>query len=213
MNVTLAFAQSLDGCITARPGQPTALSGSQALAYTHELRAAHDAIVVGVGTVIADDPRLTVRLAPGAHPQPVVLDANLRIPLSCRLLTAPVRPLWILCGKHAPMLRRRELEARGACVLPVFEDESNAERWPLLLHALSQCGMRSVMVEGGARVITSLLESGAAQRLSLTIAPRFLAAVRGVHESEFALPALQRVRYRPLGDDLIVEADLVSSRA
>lgn len=209
MKVTLAFAQSLDGCITARPGHPTALSGPQASAYTHGLRASHDAIVVGVGTVIADDPRLTVRLAPGAHPQPVVLDANLRIPLSCRLLTAPVRPLWIFCGKLASAERRRELEARGARVMAVFDEESNAERWPRLLPMMADLGVRSVMVEGGARVITSLLEAGAAHHLSLTITPRFLAAVRGVQQSASALPTLRHVRYRALGDDLVVEADFV----
>ena len=70
--VTLSYAQSLDGCISLRPGIPTALSGPEAMRLTHRLRAAHDAILVGIGTILADDPRLTVRLVEGRNPQPVV---------------------------------------------------------------------------------------------------------------------------------------------
>jgi len=74
--VTLSYAQSLDGCIAARPGQPLAVSGPLSLTLTHQLRAAHDAILVGIGTVLADNPRLTVRLVEGQHPQPVVVDSR-----------------------------------------------------------------------------------------------------------------------------------------
>ena len=91
--VTLSYAQSLDGCIAAGPGQRLSLSGPEALMLTHELRAAHAAILVGIGTVLADDPRLTVRLVPGSHPQPVVVDSRLRIPDDCYLLRhGPRRP-------------------------------------------------------------------------------------------------------------------------
>ena len=78
--VTLSYAQSLDGCIAAKRGQPLALSGPQSLTLTHQLRSAHDAIMVGIGTLLADNPRLTVRLVEGRDPQPVVLDSRLRFP-------------------------------------------------------------------------------------------------------------------------------------
>ncbi|HRE30133.1 MAG TPA: dihydrofolate reductase family protein, partial [Anaerolineales bacterium] len=77
----VSYAQSLDGCLAAAVGAPLALSGPEALRFTHQLRATHAAILVGIGTVLADDPQLTVRLVDGVHPQPVVLDSQLRLPL------------------------------------------------------------------------------------------------------------------------------------
>ena len=79
--VTLTFAQSLDGSIAAVRGQPLALSSAETMVITHRLRAMHAAIVVGVGTLVADDPSLTTRLVEGPSPRPVVLDASLRTPL------------------------------------------------------------------------------------------------------------------------------------
>jgi 3,4-dihydroxy 2-butanone 4-phosphate synthase/GTP cyclohydrolase II len=84
--VTLTYAQSLDGCIAARRGEPYLLSGPESKRMTHQLRAAHSAILVGIGTVLADNPRLTARVAGGENPQPVVLDSRLRLPLDARLL-------------------------------------------------------------------------------------------------------------------------------
>ena len=78
--VSLSYAQSLDGSLAAKPGAPTRLSGTQANELTHRLRAAHDAILVGIGTILADDPQLTVRGVPGLQPRPVVLDSRLRTP-------------------------------------------------------------------------------------------------------------------------------------
>src|SRR5512142_1687762 len=84
--VTLSYAQSLDGCLTVERGRPTPLSGREALRLTHRLRAAHQGILVGVGTVLADDPQLNVRLVEGRSPRPLVLDTNLRLPLEAGLL-------------------------------------------------------------------------------------------------------------------------------
>src|SRR4051794_24685033 len=84
--VTLAYAQSLDGSIATAARRPLALSSQPALKLTHQLRAEHDAILVGIGTVLADDPLLTVRLVNGPNPVPVVLDSRLRLPSTARLL-------------------------------------------------------------------------------------------------------------------------------
>src|SRR4029450_6900487 len=112
--VTLSYAQSVDGSIAARPGQPLALSGTRSMTLTHQLRAAHDAILVGIGTVLADNPRLTVRLVEGKNPQPIVADSRLRFPLSANLLCAhPLAP-WIAAGEPADASRQRVLEAAGA---------------------------------------------------------------------------------------------------
>jgi GTP cyclohydrolase II len=211
--VTLSFAQSLDGSIAAQPGQRTILSGSESMAYTHRLRAAHDAILVGVGTVIADNPKLTVRLATGAHPQPVVLDSALRVPLECNLIASPVRPLWVMCAHDAPAERQRALEDLGVQVLRVDAPGAYHTRWPALLGALAARSVGTLMVEGGARVIASMLAGSAAHRLAVTIAPRLLGGLRALDAPADPAPwqRLVNVRYEKLGADMILEADLVNS--
>ena len=127
--MTLCFAQSVDGSIAAPRGggggERLMLSGAASMRMTHRLRAWHDGILVGVGTVCADDPSLTVRLCAGASPRPVVVDADLRTPLSCRLLCAPGcrRPILVAArgaarGDAQAKRRRREaLEKAGATIL------------------------------------------------------------------------------------------------
>lgn len=87
--VTVSYAQSLDGCLASHDHRALALSGQASMTLTHRIRAVHDAILVGVQTVLNDDPMLTVRLVEGEHPQPIVLDSRLRFPMSARLLTHP----------------------------------------------------------------------------------------------------------------------------
>jgi len=99
--ITLSYAQSLDGSISANRGSPTAISGPQAMRLTHELRAAHDAILVGIGTILADNPHLTVRLVAGKNPQPVVLDSNLRFPPGANLIQEKIHPWIATCQPSA----------------------------------------------------------------------------------------------------------------
>ncbi len=101
--VTLSYAQSLDGSITARRGEPLAISGPESLEMTHRLRAEHDAILVGIGTLLADDPRLSVRLVAGADPQPIIVDSRLRFPLNARILLDGRSP-WIATTEEAEIL-------------------------------------------------------------------------------------------------------------
>src|SRR5438105_4961079 len=109
--VTLAYAQSVDGSISIARGQRSALSGPDSLRFTHALRAGHDGILVGVGTVLADDPELRVRLVDGRDPQPVIVDSNLSTPAEARLLA---RSPWIGSAHHGHGERRARMEARGA---------------------------------------------------------------------------------------------------
>jgi 3,4-dihydroxy 2-butanone 4-phosphate synthase/GTP cyclohydrolase II len=207
--VTLAYAQSLDGCIALRRGERTALSGHAASVYTHQLRARHDAILVGVGTVIADNPRLTVRLVAGNHPQPIVFDGQLRIPHDCALLMTPARPLWVLCNESAPLEKQHALEALGARVIRIGTPATRDEQWQMALDALAQNNINTLMVEGGAQIITSLLQSRRAHYLSVTIAPRLLGGLPAVAAHAAPLPDLTNMRYQQLGDDIIMEADLL----
>jgi len=203
--VILSYAQSLDGGIAARRDTPLLLSSAAAMEMTHQLRAAHDGILVGIGTLLADDPRLNVRLAQGRDPQPVVLDSRLRFPLDAALLRGS-RPAWIACLPGVDPQKRVELEQRGATVLSLPEGEDGRVSLPDLLSCLGEKGLSSLMVEGGAGVITSFLAQGLADRLVLTVAPLIIGGLRAVHP-EAALssqPRLENPGYERLGDDLIV---------
>ncbi len=204
-SVTLSYAQSLDGSLAAAPGQPLALSGPEATMFTHQLRAAHDAILVGIGTVLADNPRLTVRLVPGPDPEPIVLDSRLRFPLDANLLHPPRAP-WIATTDRADPERQTALAAAGARVLRFPAAADGRVPLPALLEALADAGVKRLMVEGGSAVITSFLSARLVDRIALTLAPRLIGGVRAV-----AAPCdltLQNVTYRTLGIDLIVEADV-----
>ena len=176
--ITVSYAQSLDGSIAAQPGKPLRLSGSAALALTHRLRAGHDAILVGIGTVLADDPRLDVRLAVGESPAPVVLDSRLRLPLSARLLAvgtrrAPARKPLVAALRDASAEREARLVERGAAVLRFPAAGGQVPLRPLM-RALHRRGVRRLLVEGGGRVLTSLFAERLADRVVITVAPRLV---------------------------------------
>lgn len=179
--VTLSWAQTLDGSIAATRGERLRISGPESMAMTHGLRSLHDAILVGINTVLADDPRLSVRLVEGPSPRPIVLDSALRLPLSSRLVAeAPLKP-WVfyaagsdpgdeeaggLAGLEA---RRRALESAGCACL----EAGSGGRVGLgpALTALTARGVRSLMVEGGGLVLRSFVEAGFVDRYVITIAP------------------------------------------
>ena len=202
--VTLAYAQSLDGSLATTPGKPLALSGAQSLTLTHALRAAHDAILVGVGTVLADDPQLTVRLVAGADPQPVVLDSTLRTPLTARLLEHP-RGLWILTTPCSSEAARTALAARGATILLAPTRSDGRVDLDGALALLAQRGVRSLMVEGGAQVLEAFLLAHRVDYAVVTLAPRLVGGLHAFqHVANGVAPRLAHVAYTPAGEDLIV---------
>jgi GTP cyclohydrolase II len=204
--VTLSYAQSLDGSIADRPGHPLALSGAQSMTLTHALRSAHDAILVGIGTVLADNPRLNVRLVTGDSPQPVVLDSRLRFPSYANLLRHGRTP-WIVANEGADPERREALEAAGARVfcLPATNCWVNLDG---LLRKLAELEVNSLMVEGGAQIITSFLASRLIDQVILTIAPLLVGGLRVVdrlgNASPRGFPRLCHLTYQRLGDDLVL---------
>lgn len=204
--VTLAYAQSLDGSLAAAPGQRLALSGPESAAYTHGLRAAHDAILVGIGTVLADDPRLTVRLASGPNPQPIVVDSRLRFPDGAALLSHPTHRPWIATTTAAPADRRAALSAAGAALIIIEADRAGRVDLAGLLDALGERGIRRLMVEGGAAILTAFVAQGLADRLSVTIAPRLIGGVRALQAP--AAPPLRDAVWRAAGADMLFEARL-----
>jgi 3,4-dihydroxy 2-butanone 4-phosphate synthase/GTP cyclohydrolase II len=209
--VTLSYAQSLDGSIAARRGEQTFISGPEAGRLTHQLRARHDAILVGIGTVLADDPRLTVRLARGTDPQPVIVDSRLRFPMWANLLRGGRRP-WIATTEVADRSRQAALEAAGARVIRLPAGPNGMVSLAALLDHLDRLHIRSLMVEGGATVISNFLADHLVDRLVLTIAPMILGGLNAVADlgqlNGQLLPRLTRPRYQALGRDMILYGEL-----
>jgi GTP cyclohydrolase II len=207
--VTLSYAQSLDGSIADRPGRPLALSGNQSMIFTHSLRAFHDAILVGIGTVLADNPRLNVRLVDGKSPQPVIVDSRLRFPPYANLLRNGRSPL-IATGQGADAERQEALEAAGARVLRLPGQNGWVNLAALLDH-LGATGVNHLMVEGGAQIITSFLSSRLVDQVVLTIAPLLVGGLRVVdnlgHSALRSFPRLRNLSYQQLGDDLVLRGE------
>lgn len=208
--VTVTYAQSIDGCIAGCAGETLRLSNRKSQTLTHELRAMHEAILVGINTVVRDNPRLNVRLVEGANPQPVVVDTQLRFPLDSSLLQDPcVRPI-VFASERASARKAQCLEAAGATVCRVTEDANGL----LDLHELFMClrreGHRSVMVEGGASIITSMLALGLANQYLVTISPQLVAGMHAVRPTQVRMPQLCNLDHQWLGEDLILRGDLVN---
>jgi len=191
------------------------LSGPDALRFTHALRARHDAILVGVGTVLADDPELRVRLASGPSPQPIVVDSRVRTPIDAKLLGQPGRPVWIAATPvtEGDDDRRARIEAQGCRIVDCPALPNGWVDLPALLRRLAREGVENVMVEGGARIITSFLEARLVDYALVTIAPQFLGGLSAVGPSvRSGIPAAVAnlttwVSCR-LGEDLVLAGEI-----
>ncbi|HZS94078.1 MAG TPA: RibD family protein [Chloroflexota bacterium] len=174
VQVTVHYAQSLDGRIATRTGHSRWISGDDTLRYAHELRAGHKAVMVGAGTVCHDDPRLTVRLAKGPNPLRVVVDSTLRLPLDAQLLTDGAAPTLIATTDRAARSRIDAIARPGVSVVVVGQDSSGHVSLPRLLSLLAARGITSVLIEGGAALITSALRDRIVDRLTVCIAPKII---------------------------------------
>jgi GTP cyclohydrolase II len=212
--VTLAYAQSLDGSIALEPGRPSPLSCPESLRLTHALRANHESILVGIGTVLADDPQLTVRLVEGRSPRPLVVDSHLRTPECARLLDATGREgraPWIATTNGVDNGQRNRLEARGARILRAKALPNGWVDLPSLMRQMAEQGVAHVMVEGGSKIITSFLRARLVDYAVITVSPRLmggLAALRGVTFDGVGEPRLSSWANHRLGDDLVLCGEL-----
>lgn len=157
------------------------MSSNASLRLWHRLRVYHDAILVGIGTILADDPQLNVRLVKGKDPQPVILDTKLRFPLKALALNNR-KPPWIVTTRRSSAKRKKTLESRGAQVMRLNSTRSGRVDLTALLKSLAERGIDSVLVEGGARVITSFLKAKLADRFVITLTPYFVGGVHAVEE-------------------------------
>ncbi len=204
--VTVSYAQSLDGSIAIHPGKPLQISGDASLRITHGLRARHDAILVGIGTVLSDDPRLTVRLQEGRNPIPVIVDSELRMPTRCNLLQYN-KPI-IAVTERADSSAVEDLRSRGVDVLLLASSADGQVNLVELLQVLFERKIRSVMVEGGPRVLTSFFREGLVDLVVLTIAPQILGGVPALLELTVAagrkVPRINQFNQAAVGEDLVV---------
>ncbi|MCA9151606.1 MAG: dihydrofolate reductase family protein [Planctomycetales bacterium] len=211
--VTVTYAQSLDGSIAHAEGETLKLSNDLSLRLTHQVRALHDGILVGINTVVRDNPQLNVRLVEGENPQPIIVDGSLRFPIDARLLKDPcVRP--IICTSHDACTRKeQQLLNAGANIVRVTQTNAGLLDLHQVFAHLKQQGLRTIMVEGGATIITSLLTQGLADQYLVTISPRLVGGLRSIHPQvggqQERLAHLHNLQYQWLGTDLILRGDVL----
>jgi GTP cyclohydrolase II len=208
--VVLKYAQTLDGRIATSSGEAKWISGPSERRISHALRAACDSVAVGAGTVLADDPLLTVRMVPGTSPMRVILDSSLRVPATAQVFGADAATIVLTTERSHPD-RRAALREGGVTVEVVRVGPDGID-----LHdglgRLRGLGVRSLLVEGGARVITSLLRGRLVDRVVIAVAPlllgRGIEAVGDLGTSSVAdgLHLVNRTVHQA-GPDLVIAGD------
>ncbi|OPB29432.1 bifunctional diaminohydroxyphosphoribosylaminopyrimidine deaminase/5-amino-6-(5-phosphoribosylamino)uracil reductase RibD [Bartonella sp. WD12.1] len=203
--VTLKMAISADNGIGRKKKGRVEISGAQAHTYTHILRAQNDAIMVGIGTILADNPQLSCRL-PGLEirsPIRIILDANLRIPFDAKVIqTATKIPTWIICNAtFAEKSKKMALEQCGVCVFSIEMSDHLIQPFAIL-QLLYQRGINSILLEGGAKTGESFLNAGCVDQLICFHGPIVLGKDR-IDAPHFAtyLSEFNEIETKMLGND------------
>lgn len=215
--VTLKLASTLDGRIATVAGESRWISGETARREVHALRGRHDAVMVGVGTVLADDPDLTCRIE-GYKAVPlvrVVADSHLRLTSTLRLIaTAPQVPTWILHREGADPTRQRMLADAGAVPIAVAGGTRGVDL-PTALALLAERGITRLLVEGGANLAAAFLRSDLVNRIAWFHAPAVMGAdgwpaaqAFGITELA-AMPRFRRTTLRAVGEDMLSEFERI----
>ncbi|MCX7805431.1 MAG: bifunctional diaminohydroxyphosphoribosylaminopyrimidine deaminase/5-amino-6-(5-phosphoribosylamino)uracil reductase RibD [Planctomycetota bacterium] len=213
--VTVKWAMTLDGKIAAPGGDARWVTCDEARQRAQMLRAEHDAVCVGIGTVLADRPRLNCRYRGAAwQPRRIVLDSLARTPLDSPILSSPGGEVMIAVTSAAPLRRVRALEKAGATVLRIAKGSDSRVNLEKLLKRLPDMGILSVMIEGGAEVLGSAFDAGVADRVAVFVGARVLggrkalSAVGGVGARRMAFAeGAKIVRVEKVGEDLMIEAE------
>lgn len=213
--VTLKIAQTLDGRIASITGHSQWISGTQSLRYAHLLRAMHDAVLVGSGTVKADNPLLTVRHISGRNPVRVVLDTNFSIDPACKLLNTPEdAQTWVFGAPEDGKLPDWADRPNVSAVIVPRDGEGRTDLREVLKE-LSRRGVGSVMVEGGSQIWTTFLDLNLVDKIEMVVAPIILGhgidsiqdlGILKVHDAI----RLEPLRWRRIGTDLHIAARIVN---
>jgi diaminohydroxyphosphoribosylaminopyrimidine deaminase / 5-amino-6-(5-phosphoribosylamino)uracil reductase len=219
--VTLKAAQTLDGKIATATGESKWITGPEAREYGHTLRNLADAIVVGIGTVLKDDPSLTTRLGTqdSRDPARIILDSHARIPLTAKVLNLESgAKTYVAVTSGAPEDRIKELKAKGAEVLVIGAKDGRVDI-EALMRELANMGMTNVLVEGGATVNADALRAGIVDKVNFFIAPKILGGEDAIGsiggrspESLTGAVQLYDMSFTKLGGDILVEANCAPTK-
>jgi diaminohydroxyphosphoribosylaminopyrimidine deaminase / 5-amino-6-(5-phosphoribosylamino)uracil reductase len=210
--VTLKLGTSLDGRIATASGESQWITGPPARERAHAMRASHDAIMVGTGTVLADDPQLTCRLPGLGHRSPVrvVIDRHLRVPPTAKIIAeAQHVPTWLLTLTSTDPARRESFLAAGATLIEIDPDPDGHIDLALALGALGRRGITRLLVEGGAQLAAALLRARLVDRLAWVHAPMLIGGDGVPAIADFGLKALahapgfERVSMEAVGEDVL----------
>src|SRR5436305_3165635 len=204
------IGQSIDGRIATVTGHSKYINGPAGLAHLHRLRALVDAVLVGIGTAVADDPQLSVRRVAGPNPARIVLDPKGRLPPDSRVLTADgVRRIVITAEGIRPSLPENveiaEIPARGGEIAPAA-----------IVAALAERGLRRILIEGGAHTVSRFIAAGCLDRLHVMVAP----IIFGSGQTGVTLAPIARadealrspMRAHLIGDEVLLDCDLTAQR-
>lgn len=212
--ILLKMAQTLDGRIASSTGHSKWVTDEESRAIAHKMRARHDAILVGIGTVLMDDPHLTVRMAKGLSPKRIVLDSQLRIPLDANVLSdESLNKTIIVTTNVASKEKIGRIVDRGSTVLVLDANDDGWVPQDLLWKELGELGITSIMVEGGNSIHTECLKGGYADEIVMFIAPKLLGTGvdsigdLGVTNMNAALE-LENIKIKKLKKDFMITADL-----
>ena len=210
--VTLKLATSLDGRIALASGESRWITGEAARRRGHWLRATHDAVLIGAGTALSDDPQLTCRLPGLEHRSPVrvLIDPNLRVPVTAKLYReGRAVPLWVIAAPGAPETEAAARRAVGAEIVRLPAGPDGRPVAAAILSALGQRGITRLLVEGGSRMAAALLEAGLVDRMAWFRAPVLIgadglpaAALLGLDRLT-AVPRFRLTAVERLGPDLL----------
>ncbi len=215
--VIMKIAMTADGKTATRAGLSRWITGEEARRNVHETRKRCAAIMIGIGTVLADDPMLTCRAENPSNPVRVICDSNLQIPTDCKLvMSAKDVPTYVACCR---MDRRKVgiLEKRGVHVLEIVSTDGRVNLRSLM-HRLGALGIDSVLLEGGAALHEAALRAGIVQHVQVYIAPKMFGGVSaksavgglGVYEVDEAYH-LSRPEFSRFGDDVLLEFDVIKN--
>ena len=210
MLVVGQLGQTLDGRIATVTGHSKYINGPAGLAHLHRLRAVVDAVVVGVGTAIADNPQLTVRLVTGRHPARVVIDPQSRLQRDALV--------WADDGTRRIVVVADQVKANTPSSVEVLSIPSNNGKLdPVnILKALAGVGLKRILIEGGADTVSRFMHAGCLDRLHVIVAP----IIMGSGRPGFVLPAIQqmdqavriKMQVHPLEDEVVFDCDLSQQR-